>query len=128
MFLNCKLADGSSPRTVQYIRAVLRRALGQALKWSLVARNVATLVDPPRVEHYEVRPLDVKDAKKLLKAIKGHRLEALYTVALAPGLRQGDVLGLRWQDIDFEGVCCACRWLCNVSTGIIGSRSQDAEG
>lgn len=101
-FLNGKLADGLSPRTVQYILAVFRRALGQALKWGLVAKNVASLVDAPRVEHHEIRPLDVKEAKKLLKALKGHRLEALYTVSLALGLRQGEVLGLRWQDIEFK--------------------------
>jgi hypothetical protein len=52
--LNDKLAAGLSPRTVQYIRAVLRQALGQALKWGLVARNVATLVDPPRSVRDEV--------------------------------------------------------------------------
>jgi len=46
--MTAKMAAGLSPRTVQYVRAVLRRALGQAVKWSLVSRNVATLVDPPR--------------------------------------------------------------------------------
>jgi hypothetical protein len=48
-FLNTKLSAGLSPRSVQYVRAILRRALGQALKWGLVARNVAALVDPPKV-------------------------------------------------------------------------------
>lgn len=100
--LNSKLAEGLSSRTVQYIRAVLRRALGQALKWGLVARNAATLVDSPRVEHHEIQALNVKEAKKLLKALRGHRLEALFTIALALGLRQGEVLGLRWQDVDFK--------------------------
>lgn len=56
-FLNERPGAGLSPRTVQYLRAVLRRALGQALKWGMVARNVATLVDPPRVERHEVEPL-----------------------------------------------------------------------
>jgi integrase len=101
-FLNQKGAAGLSPRTVQYIRAVLRRALGQALKWGLVVRNVATLVDPPRVERHEVEPLTTEQAMALLAAARGNRLEALYSVALAIGLRQGEALGLRWVDIDLD--------------------------
>jgi integrase len=100
--MNQKLADGLSPRTVQYLRAVLRRALGQALKWGLVSRNVATLVDPPRVERPELTTLDPDQAARLLEVVKGDRLEALYAVALALGLRQGEALGLRWQDVDLD--------------------------
>lgn len=110
-FMNDKMAEkiidektvkGLSPRSVQYLRAVLRKALGQALRWNLVARNVATLVDPPKVERPEIRPMFPDEAKKFLKAIQGDRLEALFSVALAMGLRQGEALGLRWQDIDFD--------------------------
>lgn len=100
-FMNAKLAAGLSPRTVQYLRAVLRRALGQALKWGLVLRNVATLVDPPRVERKEMTAFSPEQAPQFLTAVRGDRLEALYTVALSLGLRQGEALGLRWQDIDF---------------------------
>ncbi len=53
-FLNEKSREGLSPRSVQYLHAVLRHALNRALKWGLVARNVALLVDPPRVERHEV--------------------------------------------------------------------------
>jgi integrase len=102
-YMNQKLAAGLSARTVQYHRAVLRRALGQALKWGDVARNVATLVDPPRLVRKEIEPLDVEQAGAFLGAIRGHRLEALFTVALALGLREGEALGLRWQDIDLDG-------------------------
>lgn len=98
--MNAKLEAGLSPRTVQYLRAVLRRALCQALKWDLVARNVATLVDPPRSVRYEVSPLTPTQA--FLAAVKGDRLEALYSVALALGLRQGEALGLRWSDVDLD--------------------------
>jgi len=100
--MNAKLAEGLSPRTVQYLRAVLRRALGQALKWQLVNRNVATLVDPPRVERPEMLAFNPEQAARFLDAVKGDRLAALYTVALSLGLRQGEALGLRWQDIDFD--------------------------
>jgi integrase len=91
-----------TPRTVQHIHATLRAALEQALRWNLVARNVATLVDAPRVRRPEVEPYTPEEAKKLLNALKDDRLAALYSAAMAVGLRQGEALGLRWSDIDFE--------------------------
>ncbi len=101
--MNAKLASGLSPRTVQYLRAVLRRAIGQALKWGLVSRNVVLLTDPPRVTRPEIATLTPVQARAFLDAVKGARLESLYAVALALGLRQGEALGLRWQDVDFDG-------------------------
>jgi integrase len=101
-FLNRKSADGLSPRTVAHLRTVLRTALGQALKWSLVARNVAALADPPRVPERELTPLSPAEARQLLSAVREDRLEALFYVALGLGLRQGEALGLRWDDVDFE--------------------------
>lgn len=100
--LKRKQAEGLSPRTVAYVRAVLRQALNQALRWGLVARNVAMLVEPPRVERFAIRPLSSSEATKLLETVRGDRLEALYRVALSLGLRQGEALGLRWQDIDLD--------------------------
>ncbi len=100
--LNAKLRGGLAPRTVHHLRAILRRALNQAHRWGLVPRNVATLVDPPRVPRYEVRPMSPVQARAFLDAARGDRLEALYTVALAVGLRQGEALGLRWDDVDLE--------------------------
>ena len=101
-FMNRKLKSGLSPRTVDYCRAVLRRALNQALRWGHVPRNVATLVDPPRAKRPEIQPLTPDEAKALLDAVAGDRLEALYAVALAVGLRKGEALGLRWDDVDLE--------------------------
>lgn len=96
-------SDGQplSARTVQYVRAVLRRALNQALKWGYVSRNVATLTDTPKVPRHEAIILSPAQSQQLLTAAAGHRLEALFTVALGLGLREGEVLGLRWIDIDF---------------------------
>jgi len=93
---------GLSPRTVQYARATLRRALGQALKWGLVTRNVATLVEPPKSRRAEVQPFTEQEVRVLLAAVRGDRLEALYAVALTLGLRQGELLGLRWEDVDLD--------------------------
>jgi integrase len=68
-------------------------ALGRAYKWSLVPRNVALLVDPPRSRRYEMRSLSPEEARTFLNTVNGDRLEALYSVALALGLRQGEALG-----------------------------------
>ncbi len=93
-------ADGLAPATVQRARDVLRNALNEAVKWGLVARNVAALIDPPKVERYGARVLTPAEAQQLLATATGDRLEALYRVALSLGLRRGEVLGLRWQDVD----------------------------
>lgn len=100
--MNRLLETGRSPMTVLHIRATLRKALGQAVKWGMIQRNVATLVDPPKASRYHVEALSPEDAGKILAAVKGHRLEALFTVALAVGLRQGEALGVRWEDLDLE--------------------------
>lgn len=97
-----KTAAGLSPRTVQYIRAVLRRALGQAMKWSLVGRNVATLVDPPRSVRKPVEPLTAEQARHFLNHAKDDRLGPLFHIAITTGLRQGELFGLRWDDVDLE--------------------------
>lgn len=98
--LNQKLREGLKPKTVRYLRGTLRSALNEAVRWNLVSRNVAALVAGPRVERYEIQPFSPDEARKLLAAIKGDRLEALYSVALTMGLRQGEALGLRWKDVD----------------------------
>jgi integrase len=101
-FLNRKLESGLSPRRVQYIHAVLRRALVTAEKWGMVSRNVAKLVDPPRVPKHEITPLTPEQARQLIEASGDDRHLALYVTALGTGLRQGELLGLRWEDVDLE--------------------------
>jgi integrase len=100
--LNRKLASGLSPRSVHHLRAVLRRALNQAMRWDLVPRNVATLVDPPRVPAREAPHLTPAQVQQLLTATRGDRLHALFTLTVATGLRQGEALALRWSDLDLE--------------------------
>ncbi len=100
--VNDKSQTGLSPKTVRYMLGTLRSALNQAIRWQLVSRNVATLVDGPRVEQFEIQPFSPDEARRFLESIKGDRLEALYSVALTMGLRQGEALGLRWQDIDLD--------------------------
>ena len=101
-YMNGKLEDGLKPLTIRNHLAVLHRALNQALRWGLVQRNVASLVTPPRDRKQEVQPLSPDEARALLDAVKGDRLEALYGIALGLGLRQGEALGLAWEDVDLE--------------------------
>jgi integrase len=97
-----KLDEGLAPKTVKYIHTTLHRALKQAVRWGLVPRNAAAEVDPPRVSTPEMRPLSPTQARTLLDAAKGNRLEALYILAVTTGMRQGELLGLGWEDVDLE--------------------------
>lgn len=89
-------------RTVRLCHAVLHRALGQAAKWGLIPRNPADLVDPPKVPKKEFRPLSPEEAQRFLAAAEGGRFYALYVLAVTCGLRQGELLGLKWEDLDLE--------------------------
>jgi integrase len=100
-FMSRKLNSGLSPRTVAYCHAVIRSALSRAEKDGLVSRNVAKLADPPAASTgAQIEPLSPVDASKFLAAVAGHRLEAMYSVALAIGLRRGEALALAWRDVD----------------------------
>lgn len=87
---------------VAYCRTILRIALNKALKWGLVARNVAALADPPKRQRYDAQYLTVDEARRFFKVVRSDRLEALYVVTTTLGLRKGEVCGLRWQDIDLD--------------------------
>jgi integrase len=76
--------------------------LNTAVRWKLVVRNAATLIDAPRINAREVRPLSPEESRTFLKALEAHPLEAFFTVALACGLRLGEALALQWPDIDLE--------------------------
>ena len=95
-----KLVGGLSPRSVQIIHATLHKALKRAEAWSLVTRNVAASATPPRPQKKEVRVLSPGEVKRLLRAARGERFEALYVLAVTTGMRQGELLGLRWEDVD----------------------------
>ncbi|HET7272183.1 MAG TPA: tyrosine-type recombinase/integrase [Rubrobacter sp.] len=97
-----KLDSGLSARTVQIIHTTLHKALKQAVRWLLIPHNVTEAVDPPRPSDKEIRPLSVEQVKSLLGAAKGDKLEALYILAVSTGLRQGELLGLKWDDVDLQ--------------------------
>jgi len=102
-WLNDKLKAGNSPSLVSDLRTVLRAAMAYAVRDDLLPRNTAALARPPRVVRREVAPFNPEQAGSFLKAAVGHRLEALFTCALAVGLRSGEASALRWQeDVDLE--------------------------
>ena len=87
---------------MQYIHVTLHKALKQAVNDGLVSRNVTEGVKPPQLRREEIRPLSPEQVKVLLEAARGDRLQALYVLAIHTGLRQGELLGLKWNDVDLE--------------------------
>src|SRR5919199_15354 len=97
-----KLNSGLASRTVNYIHTSLHKALKQAVADGLIPRNVTEAVKAPKPARKEVHPLSQEQAKAFLRAARGDRLEALYVLAVSTGMREGELLGLRWDDIDLE--------------------------
>src|SRR5829696_2582294 len=99
-FYSAKLASGLSKRTVEYLHTVLHAALKQAVRWELVPRNVTESVDPPRPEKKERPTLTLEQARFFLEASREDRFGALYVLVIQTGMRRGELLGLRWEDVD----------------------------
>jgi integrase len=99
-----KLEAGSSARTVRYIHTTLHKALKQAVMDGLIPRNATEAVTPPQSSREEMCPLTPEQAKLLLQVAHeaGDRLAALYVLAIHTGLRQGELQGLKWDDVDLE--------------------------
>ena len=99
-----KLREGMKPASVRQIHAILHKALEQAVRFNLIPANPASKVDPPKVRQEEITPLTAEQASKLLDVIRDERdrFEALYVLALTTGLRIGELLGLKWSDIDLD--------------------------
>src|SRR6266704_1124159 len=95
-----KLAEGLSASTVHSMHTVLHKALGTAVRRHLLMRNVCNEVSLPRKTRYELHPFNPEQAQPFLAAVADHRLKALYILALATGMRLGELLGLKWQDIN----------------------------
>lgn len=97
-----KTHEGLSPRTVQIIHATMHKALKQAVKWTLIPRNAAESATPPRPTKREIQPLTQEQMRTLLDTVRGDKLEALYILACTTGMRQGELIGLQWKDLDLE--------------------------
>ena len=101
-FYNQLLEEGLSPKTIKNINGVLHKALNQAIRNGELKYNPTDACNLPKVYKKEIVPLEQDDIRKFLAAIRGCRYENIYTVTLFSGLRQGEVLGLTWDCVDFE--------------------------
>lgn len=97
-----RLQGGLGSRTIQLAHAVVRRGLQQAVQWQLIPRNPADAVRRPRVERREPQTLERDQVIWFIRAASDDRLHALYTLAVTAGLRLGELLGLRWSDINMD--------------------------
>ena len=77
-------------------------SIGVLKRWGMVDRNVTEDVDSPRLKRDEIQPLDREQTRRLLEVAEGARLHAFYVVAITAGLRPGEMLALRWSDVDLE--------------------------
>ncbi len=102
VFYSQKMSDGLAPKTVNNIHGVLHKALDNAVKWNILSRNVCDAVTPPRIPRKEKNVLTKQQAHTLLEEVRTHRLEALLTLAITTGMREGELLALHWQDMNFE--------------------------
>jgi integrase len=119
----------ASARLRQLTHAVLRRALKQAVRWGLLMWNPCDAVQPPRVAQKEMMVLQPEQVVTLLKAAKGDRFEALYILAVATGMRMGEMFGLQWADVDLNrGVLKVSRSLTEVHGKVVVSEPKTAKG
>jgi integrase len=119
-----RLAAGDSPKTVVHLHAVLHRALAHAAQWDMVVRNVADLVSRPRVPKREMTTLNADQVSAFFDALDGERLEALYVLAVSTGMREGELLALRWQDVDLNAASLQVRATLTWGTGGAFSLSE----
>lgn len=93
---------GLSPKSIKNVHGVFHKALQQAVAVGYIRYNPADACILPRIVKKDLHPLDEEQSKAFLRALKGHRYETLYTVTLFTGMREGEVLGLKWDCVDFD--------------------------
>lgn len=93
---------GLSPRTVHHMHRVLKRALGQAVKWELLIRNPTVGVDPPRVDRQAMQTYDMAQTVQMIEALRGTRMLIPALLAVMCGLRRGELLALRWKQVNLD--------------------------
>lgn len=96
------LSEDHAPKTVKNVHGVLHKALQQAVKVGYLRFNPADACELPRMERKEIHPLDDAAIAAFIRAVQGHRFEAVYLTMLFTGLRRGEVCGLTWDCVDLE--------------------------
>ena len=128
LFYKNKLEEGLSATTVISFHNVLHKALETAVRWNLIGRNTCDLVSPPRRKRFEIQPLNMHQIHQLLAVAHGHRQEALFILALATGMRRGELIALKWQDLDLErGALQVRRILTRIPSKLPGKGFEETE-
>jgi integrase len=118
-----------SPRTVRYVHTTINKALKDAMVDGLIPKNVAAHIRLPKPRKKEINPLNPDQAKAFLTAAQGDRYEALYVLAIHYGLRQGELLGLKWSDVDLEaGTLQVRRTMSESRVGRIEEQPKSGKG
>jgi len=100
--LYTELGASLSPGTVLNVHRMLHSAFHLAVRWGAMPQNTTELVIAPTRQRHEFETFTPEQARDFLRAVRGDRLEALYVVAIMTGMREGELLGLRWRDVDLE--------------------------
>jgi integrase len=96
------LKQGLSPGTIAHVHRVVRKAMAVAVEWNLLSRNPAAIAKPPRGQTHEIEVITVEQAQKILRCLRGRSLYPIIALALATGMRRGELLALRWSDVDLD--------------------------
>ena len=100
-FYQNRIQAGVGNRTVRYLHSVLHKALEKAVKLGLLTRNPADGATPPRLDQGEMLVMNESQVTQFLIAAQGNRYEVMFHVAVKTGMRQAELLGLKWNDLDW---------------------------
>lgn len=109
--------QGLSPQTIQHTHTVLHRALKQAVIWGLIARNPTDGATRPRIERREMKILTELQVRQFLAATRSDEMHTLWTLLVTTGIRLGEALGLKWEDVDLEAGRIVIRRALQQQTG-----------
>jgi integrase len=122
-------AAGRAPKTIRNVHGVLSKALGDAERWGLASRNPARLADPPAVTRPRVRVWSPEQTRAFLAAVGSDRLFAVWLLAATTGMRRGELLGLRWADVDFDsGVVRIAQARVRAGNQVVAGEPKTARG
>ena len=123
------LQKGLSPQSVRLLHAMLHKAFDYAVHVDLLPRNVCDHVSLPRIEKRETCALSLEQSLRLLETARGHKMEALFVLALVTGMRRGEIVALKWSDVNLtDGVISVQRSLVELKGGIIESKPKSSRG
>jgi integrase len=102
LYAKLEREDHLAARTIGHVHRVLHRALGHATTWGVVQQNVASLVDAPKVSQTEIEIIREDEIRTVLQRLRGRTMYPIAMLALGTGMRRGELLALRWQDVALD--------------------------